>query len=130
MPSDLISWESQSSLLESLEESSPATDSLTESAEAEDLPGSDEAPVIIYSDYSEQILQELQRLNGNLECWFQSPTESPVSVFNGVTIETMISLFFAAFIGGFCLISVSRLIAYLVKKIVELFGESDRTERG
>lgn len=114
---------------ESLEESLPGTDSLTGSSDAEDVPGSDEAPVIIYSDHSEQILQELQRLNGNLEYWFQSP-ERPASVFSGVTIETMFSLFFAAFIGGFCLISVSRLIAYLVKKINELFGEAAERKGG
>lgn len=100
----------------------PVTDSLTESAEAENPPESIESPVIICSDYSEQILQELQRLNGNLEYWMQSP-EHPVTVFNGVTIETMISLFFAAFIGGFCLISVGRLVAYLIKKINILFGK-------
>lgn len=101
----------------------PGTDSLTESAEAEDLTETDEAPVIIYSDYSEQILQELERLNGNLECWVQSP-ERPVTVFKGATIETMFSLFFAAFIGGFCLISVSRLTAYLIKKINKLFEKA------
>lgn len=121
LPSDLISSESQSLPSESLEESLPETDSLTESAE--NLPESAEAPVIIYSEYSEQILQELQRLNGNLEYWVQSP-ERPITVFNGATTETMFSLFFAAFIGGFCLISVSRLIAYLIKKINKLFEKA------
>lgn len=101
-------------------ESSLVTDSLTGSADEQTE--SAESPVVIYSDYSEQILQELQRLNGNLEYWTQSP-EHPVTVFNGVTIETMISLFFAAFIGGFCLISVGRLVAYLIKKINVLFGK-------
>lgn len=96
------------------------TDSLTGSADEQ--AESAESPVVIYSDYSESILNELQRLNGSLEYWMQSP-DRPVTVFNGVTIETMISLFFVAFMGGFCLVSLARIIGLVIRKIQILFSK-------
>lgn len=106
------------------------TDSLTRSDDPEPIPGtgsesgSEQDPVqtVIYTD-SESILQELQRLNSNLEYWFQSPDLYPVSVFNGITINTMFSLFFAAFMGGFCLVSLARIIGIVIRKIQILFSK-------
>lgn len=95
----------------------PGTGSLTGSSDA--VPESDEAPVTTCSDHSEQILQELQQLNGNLGSWFGS---GAAPAFGGVTVQVTFSLFFAAFAGGFCLTSLSRLCAYAVKNILKLLG--------
>lgn len=88
-----------------------------------DLSGGGGATGAATPDHSGQVLQELQRLNGNLESWFQVQV-GPTPTFNGVTVDIMLGLFFAAFAGGFVLTSVSRLVAYLVKKINELFGKA------
>lgn len=119
-PSGLTSSGSQSLPSGSSEGSLPGTGSLTGSSDA--VPESDEAPVTTYSDHSEQILQELQQLNGNLESWFRDPGGHHAPVFEGVTVQVMLSLFFAAFIGGFCLASLSRLCAYAVRNIRKLLG--------
>lgn len=67
-----------------------------------------------------QVVQELQHLEGRLESWVGSPGDGPA--FVGATVRVMFSLFFAAFIGGFCLASLSRLCAYAVRNIRKLFG--------